>query len=259
MSVATYMIGPPARPVINHDNGFLDDFAPRKPEAADYRKYAVWLARLEVAEAIQKVPYTPHNDLTDALGAYRHFMGGRGSNRVFSYERYVASDPSGVRTLENVIRDAKEGAESLYATHYAGMSAEFPMTSTIIPAGSRRYPAFPYPATENWQKAIGAHFIWVSADVSVVRSERANFRMKMLLHVEDRFNFNPHNKDIATGIRDDENGIFEITGLAKQYTNFATLTREVVWTEGDISSRTAGITSGRERQPHDNRRGRNRI
>jgi hypothetical protein len=31
----------------------------------------------------------------------------------------------------------------------------------------------PYPETANWQKALGAHFIWVSGDIVVSANQRA--------------------------------------------------------------------------------------
>lgn len=259
MSVATYKIGPPNRPDIKPDNGFLKKYRPRKPEPSDYFNYSMWKTALEVAEGVQKVPYAPHNDLTDALSAYRHFLAGSGKSRVFSYERYVIMDPSGKRTLENAIIDAQEGAEFLYREHFKGRSAKFQMTSTAISAGNHANDAFPYPATENWQKAIGAHVFWISADVSVALSDKTYFKMKTIIHAEDRYNFNPENKDIETGIPDEANGLFEVTGLAKQYDNLASLTREVEWIEGDAYSKASQARGGRERQPQDNRRARNRI
>jgi hypothetical protein len=75
---------------------------------------------------------------------------------------------------------------------------------------------------QNWQKAIGGHSIWISANifVRVTGSRLPTFTLHMTIHAEDRYNFNPGQKDIATKIPDEENGIFEITGLAKQYTQY---------------------------------------
>lgn len=47
-------------------------------------------------------------------------------------------------------------------------------------------------------------------------------------------------KDIATGIPDSDNGVFEVTGLAKQYDQYAELERHVEWKYGTLS---AGGTS----------------
>jgi hypothetical protein len=45
--------------------------------------------------------------------------------------------------------------------------------------------------------------------------------------VEDMYNFNRWNKDIATGIPDDENGRFEIVGFAHEFLSKATLVRHI--------------------------------
>jgi len=261
MPVATYSIGPPVRPTIHHDNGFLDHFSLRKPGIGDYREYAKWIGILEAGEAGQGVPLVPHNDIPDGLAAYRHFLFGKGAGRVFSYERYVANDPSGSLTLSNATKDAQQGAELLYIQKLSGQTqVHFQMSGSAISAGSKNA-AFPYPRTENWQKAIGAHVIWISAEVDVViQNNTPQFTMLMTLHAEDRFNFNPGAKDINTGIPDSANGIFEVTGLAHQYMNYSTLQRTVKWTgwiTGNLSTRRSD--TGRDRQPSDNRRIRNRL
>jgi hypothetical protein len=68
---------------------------------------------------------------------------------------------------------------------------------------------------QNWQKALGGHSIWISANifVRVTGSRLPTFTLHMTIHAEDRCNFNPGQKDIAAKIPDEENGIFEITGL----------------------------------------------
>jgi hypothetical protein len=237
--MATYTIGPPKRPTIVHDNGFLDRFPLRDPTMEERAEFLKWIAKLEAGEEIQGIPFVPHNDIPDALSAYRHFLFGNGQDRLFSYERYVANDPNGAKTLVNAILDARRGAEALYVTHHLGSSpVHFEMTGSAIAVGSKD-PLFPYPATENWQKALGAHILWISAEVNVkpVGSGR-NYSMRMSLHAEDRYNFNPGAKDIATGIPDSENGVFEVTGLARQYMNYAVLIRQIEWQEATLSAKS---------------------
>ncbi len=252
--VASYTLGIPRRPHIAHDNGFLA-LGSRQPTLSDRARLAKWLAMLEGAEALRP-------DLVDGLGAYRHFLFGDGADRQFSYERYVANDSSGRITLENAMYDIKLAATEIWFREWL---QSFSITGTRIGCGSS--PAFPYPATENWQKAIGAHYIWLSADVKVLApsyqcsfGEAVSFEADVTLHAEDRYNFNPGAQDIATGIPDQDNGIFEMTGMAHQYTNYATLKRRISWNAAGLGNTLRSDEAiGRQRQPSDNRRVRNNI
>jgi hypothetical protein len=47
----------------------------------------------------------------------------------------------------------------------------------------------------------------------------------MVIHMEDMYNFNPGNDDIETGIADEANGRFEVTGLGHEFLNEGSLTR----------------------------------
>jgi len=262
LTVATYTIGPPVRPPIHEDNGFLDFFPPRAPTAGDRAVFAEWAALLEGAEAGQNVPFVPHNNLPDALPAYRHFLYGHGTDRIFSYDRYVDSDASGALTLENALLDFRRGVEAL-APRATGQTT-FKITGTGIPCGAKKGPLaalFPYPATENWQKAIGAHYIWLSGTASIVATTPVpSFSALFTLHAEDRYNFIPGAHDIATGIPDNANGRFELTGLAQQYMNYAVLMRTVSWTGATPASEVVKrISEERDRKPQDNRRARNRT
>jgi hypothetical protein len=219
---------------------------------------------LEAAEAAQGVPLIPHNDLPDALAAYRHFLYGKGTDRTCSYERYVANDTSGKTTLENAVLDFRRGVEGLASARPVGASPSMQVTSGPIPCGAkdpdlRRL--FPYPATENWQKAIGSHVIWLSGSVTVgAVAGQPTFFAVMTLHAEDRYNFNPRQHDIKTGIPDSANGVFEVTGLAKQYMNYATLQRNLRWSGSTAESpEVTRIAASPERKPADYRRIRNRV
>lgn len=261
MSIASYSIDACNRPKIRHDHGFLDQYSKRAPTIQDHIQYQWWVGKLEGAELAQKVPFMPHNDISDALAAYRHFLEGTGKDRQFSYERYVANDPSGKTTLENAILDAQQGAWDIYQAKFNGkLDIEFDLISSVLAANNGSV-HFPYPQTENWQKAIGAHNFWICANVKIKSlSGVLNFVMDMTLHVEDMYNFNPGAQDIATGIPDSANGIFEITGLAKQYLNVSQLSRHVEWSGKPGSpSKVSPTSPRRERQPSDNIRVRNRL
>lgn len=82
----------------------------------------------------------------------------------------------------------------------------------------------------------------------------------MLIHAEDRYNFNPGAADIATGIPDSANGRFEMTGLGCQYENYGTVQRILSWRGMELGvSLMAKPDTTSLRQPSDNRRVRNRM
>jgi hypothetical protein len=268
MPIPVFRVGPPQRPAIKHDDGHLGRFPRRQATAADRVELTKWIGRLELGEAIQGVPFLPKNDLPDALAAYRHFLFGKGQDRTFSYERYVQNDPSGKVTVSNAVVQAKLAAEALFAGRRSRADQwTFNMVSSAIPCGadSEESPwveLYPYPETENWQKAIGAHFLWVSAQVTATGTGlHPTLTMHISVHAEDRYNFNPGDSDISTGIPDEANGKFELAGLGHQYTNYSTLTRMLRWTamSPEILAGIIRGKPGRQRKPNDNRRLRNRL
>jgi hypothetical protein len=142
----------------------------------------------------------------------------------------LREDPAAFNLIRALIDDFRVHAEVL-GEHRSKLS----VTSDFFTIGHRGIA--PYPATTNWQKAIGAHYLWVSADIEVSADPQGNiwYSADLVVHMEDRYNFNVGATDIATGIPDSENGTFELTGLAKQYTNFGTVTRVCRWRKGDRS------------------------
>lgn len=257
----TYRIDNATRPDIKHDNGFLQNpnnpndpnlLPTVPPSQADIDYYNSQLSDVTWAQRADNfnVPFTDKDDearrLSNGIEAYRHFLEGNGADRNFSYDEFVSEDPSGQTVLNNAIADTQRGAEDLYNQmiardpSLAGKPITFDITSGAITVGGSN--AYPYPDTENWQKAIGGHPIWNSATVTVTPPSEAGgrpqFSMDYTLHAEDRYNFNPGQADIATGVPDATRGKLEQTGLAHQYTQYATLEREVSWTQGDIPGTT---------------------
>jgi hypothetical protein len=267
-TATTYRIGDPTRPNIRHDNGFLQNpnnpndptLQPTvKPSQADIDYYNDQLNQVRWAQRIDgiPIPFRDEDDtarrLSDGIEAYRHFLEGKGADRNFSYEKFVNDDASGKTILNNAIADTQRGAEDLYNQMIAkdpslkGKPITFNVTSGAITVGGSD--AYPYPATENWQKAIGGHPIWNSATVTVTppatEGGKPQFSMRYTLHAEDRYNFNPGQADIATGVPDATRGKLEQTGLAHQYTQYATLSRDVSWTQGNISGTTTTTNPNR--------------
>jgi len=256
-----YRIGPPARPSIPHDNGHLDMYPTSEPTVADRGQFMKWTAMLETSEALcnaqtgSMIGMCNGEDLSDANAAYRHFLFGDGKDRTINYERYLRNDPSGSELIHNLLSDFQSHVEIIGKDR-----VKFSVTSNYYTVG--RGGIAPYPSTANWQKTIGAHFLWVSADVvvSVNAGGKIFYEADLVIYVEDRYNFNPGSTDVATGIPDSANGRFEVTGLAKQYTNYATVTRATKWEESSsLIAKAKGTAPGRQRMPSDNRRLRNRL
>lgn len=250
---ATYKKGGPIRPNIAHDNGFLA-LGRTTPTTEDYLALAKWKGILEFAEAFR-------TDLTDGTAAYRHFLEAKGKPRVFSYERYVMNDESGRITLRNAVLDIQHAAIRIWKKSL-NKSMPFQLTGSAINCTDSSI-QFPYPATENWQKAIGGHVIWLCGVVTVAHatSSKPHFYMVFFLNAEDRYNFNPNAQDITTGIADSANGRFEQAGLAHQYNQTALLVRSIDWkgTELGVIKSTKVSKTSRHRQDQENRRARNRF
>lgn len=114
------------------------------------------------------------------------------------------------------------------------------MTGDAHPGGRH------YPVTENWQKTIGGHQTWSSADVKV---EGDRVTMKVTVHGEDYYNFNHGQADIASGAKDDENGRFTELGWAKPFKSHGEVTRTVTWTLGDEHHDQDDTGDGPQRNP----------
>jgi hypothetical protein len=56
--------------------------------------------------------------------------------------------------------------------------------------------------------------------------------------MEDFYNFNKGQVDIATGLPDDPNGRFEVLGWAKSFFSRATVLRTVTWKRGKAATTT---------------------
>ena len=230
-----------AAPEIDHDHGFLEgedgELDPSKredPTLADYLSLAKWIAKAEAAELLRP-------DLVDGIAAYRHFLEGGGADRELDYNRFLENDSAGERVVSSLEYDLKYGALDLDDQFRRGGDQpiltdahHFDMNTGVVGVGSDA--RFPYPATENWQKAIGGHNIWVDATVDVSVTGEGdkrvrNFEVTYTINAEDMYNFNPGQADIATGTADADNGRFEITGLGNEYLNVAKVERQLVFTQ----------------------------
>ncbi|GII24768.1 hypothetical protein [Planosporangium mesophilum] len=216
-----YHVGPPTAPDLTFD----DDF-PYDPNAAptpgDYASWAKWKAKLRGGQLLRV-------DLDDATAAYAHYMDGTGTDLRVDYEEAYREDANIRLAVDNEILSAQKEAERIYRE--TGQTG-FQMTgnpSSVTALGG-------YPATENWQKALGDHTVYGTSDVVVNGNQ---ITMKIKVHAEDMYNFNANAADIATGAPDNENGRFSTLGWAKGFPTHGQVERTVTWTIGESSDVSA--------------------
>lgn len=224
-------------PVIRHDHGFLDDgngaidaSRYRDPTASDHVALAYWITKLRGAQVLRP-------DLKDGTDTYAHYLFGGGATFPYSYERFIAGDSSGKTILDSAVIDTVGAAIQWHDVLYQHLPPQsrvdkFQLTSDGLGAGAPGSARYPYPATENWQKAIGAHSVWVEAEITVVVGSNRQFEIFMRLFAEDMYNFNPGAADIATGIPDDANGRFQVARLAYEFLTKADISRRVFFSAG---------------------------
>ncbi len=203
-------------PTIFHDhgaldtNGQIDDTKRRKPKLKDKMSLLMWNAILIGAKISRP-------DLEDASEAYEHFLSGKGKTQTVRYGNFLREDAAGRKIRQSLLEDAKRCIVEIYDG-----KESFHLRSNPIPVG--RDGRYPGPATENWQKTIGAHVIWFEADAHAKNIDGLlQFSADLTIHMEDRYNFNPGEEDRASGISDAYNCRFEVTDLAQEYMNTATV------------------------------------
>ncbi|MEV5972828.1 RHS repeat-associated core domain-containing protein [Streptomyces sp. NPDC051921] len=224
-----YRVGKPVEPRV----WYVDSF-PYNPKAkATAGDRASWVKWDLYGVGGNLGSWTGLRDLSDAMPMYRNYRLGKGDPMVFDYEKALREEPGVAADVADEIARAQKWAEIIQGRE--GESA-FSMTGSAVGVAKNGTPN--YPATENWQKAIGEHRVWGSADVKVSGDK---FTMRITIHAMDRWDFNEGMTDIVTGEPDDSNGRFAELGWAKPFLTSGTATRDVTWTRGDI---LGGQTTG---------------
>jgi hypothetical protein len=227
-----FMDGVGPHPIIRWDHGSLDDghnnldvSKIREPTLSDKAHKIAWLVALGYFRG-----HRP--DLWNMTEGYSHYHFGNGQTRSFTYDKYIVQDKSGWTLLRSAIEDTIAVASYLdmqkrVASDYTG---NFDITSDAMSTANKRYP---YPENEDWQKTIGGHCVWVTANVMVATDEAKttrSFSVMMTLSAEDKYNFDPAKADIGTGIKDSENGRFQVCRLADEFLQVASSFRAFTYT-----------------------------
>ena len=209
-AVDGFDFGEPKKPDITWDEGF--EYGSKDAGWRDHLRKMEWMAKLQAGRIAK-------SDLDDATAMYAHYWDNNGEPIRFDYEEGYREDAS-IRT--NVDSEVTRTAAAVDEMVRGG--------NTTFSVTGDAHPSAAYPSSENWQKTVGGYQQWSSADVSV---ENGVVTMKVTVHAEDYYNFNPDQADIASGAGDNENGRFTEIGWAKPFPSSGDVTRSVTWPVGD--------------------------
>jgi hypothetical protein len=212
---STYKIGEPTEPNQKIDNDYAYDPSEIATEM-DYNSWIYWKELLLGAQALELFP--------DGTRSYSHYRDGTGTDLWIDYDKAIAQDPIYKKGVLQLISDTQAAVEKF---HQEGAGDSFNITGPLL--------RIPNGESENWQKTLGAHDAWASANVTY---ENGVYTMTITIHVKDRYNFNKDSYDIGSGAPDSENGRFEALGWAKPFFTYGEATRTVTWRAGDISGST---------------------
>jgi RHS repeat-associated protein len=214
--LANYQIGGLSlAPTFAHDAGFIYD-----PNAiatdSDYESWNEWGRNAFFAGL---VPW-----LRDASKMYSHYRDNTGSDISIDYTRAYKGDKTIKSAINSEISLMKDFAISAYSND--NMSS-FEIIGDLqgIENGS----------SENWQKTIGAHYVY-GHGVVTVDTKTGMATMIATFYMEDLYNFNPGQKDLASGTPDDVNGRFAELGWAKEFKVCGSMTKTITWQITALSS-----------------------
>lgn len=223
----TFHFGDPKAPEFKYDNDFPYD-PNEKPTASDYINWAKWKLFNEGAQHIGEYI---GRDLPDGIRCYEHYRSGEGTDLEIDYARAYQEDEGIKAGVDKYLGDTQRAVEQMIAS---GQKPPFSISSELMSVSGKYYPS-----TENWQKAIGAHQIWISADVTM--DADGNIHMTSTVHEMDRYNFNKGMQDIASGASDNENGRFETLGWAKSFNTVGEAKFDSTWEQGKLQNATNNV------------------
>jgi hypothetical protein len=214
-------LGAPQKPEITWDEDFK--YGSASANWRDYLAWGKWQAELAGARML--------TNMDDATQMYAHYLDNTGDPIRFDYEEAYLEDENIRSTVDTEIARAQQAAQQFIESG----QQDFQITGE-----ARATTQSEYPETENWQKAIGGHQVWTSADVKV---EGDIATMTVTVHAEDHYNFNRDQEDIATGTSDNENGRFTEIGWAKPFDSHGEVVRTITWNVNDPPSSVTAPTN----------------
>ena len=208
-----YRVGPPDRPDIEYDDDYPFESKKGEDGIGDHLSLAEWKAKLHGAQLVR-------SDLDDSLALYEHYLGASGDPMSVDYEEGYQEDASIRENVDSEILASQASVQQMIEDGQEDFSFTGPPATHSA-----------YPETENWQKTLGGYQQWSSGDVEVDENGRA--RMVVTVHVEDQYNFNAGQSDIASGAPDSANGRFSELGWAQGFNVTGEVQRVVEWDVDD--------------------------
>ena len=206
------------------DEGFKYDPS-AVPSEEDYESWKEWNRNATLAGF---VPW-----LKDASKMYKNYLSNSGEDQIIDYERAYKEDGVIKKYIDNEISIMKNTVNSLYFNGDAGTSFKLVGTLQGIPNGD----------SENWQKTIGAHYVYGVGYVTIdPETEKAT--MQVTFYTEDMYNFNPGQADIASGTPDAVNGRFAELGWAKEFKTTGSITFTETWQMSKSPTLSGGANGG---------------
>lgn len=224
-----FHIGEPSQPEWEVNKQYDNDFAYNPDATASWEDRLNWIKWKTLNEGAEHAGWVLGRDMPDAIMTYEHYRANSGEDLEIDYAKAYNQDNNIKKAVDGYLCDTQKLVEKMLSE---GQQPPFSITSELMPVGGGNYPE-----TENWQKAIGAHQIWISADITVDENGRIN--MSSTVHEIDRYNFNAGMQDIASGASDNENGRFEELGWAKSFNTKGEVKFELSWETGNIDSSTS--------------------
>ena|GEM_PF-3753447 len=216
LGLANYKVGGIVlAPQFEHDRGFIYD-PNEEATASDYVDYSAWYAK---GMAALVVP-----NLHEPAKQYLNCMDGRCTDTKISYITVYNEDSTIKKYIDSEIETMKKFVQNAYFSDGVCNSFEIIGDLQGIPNGEK----------EKWQKTIGAHHVYGHGKVEI-DNKTLIATMTITFYMEDMYNFNPGQQDIATGTPDAANGRFAVLGWAKEFKTAGSMTKVITWNMKDPS------------------------
>lgn len=188
--------------------------------------------------------------MRDAVEAYKHYLlDNNGAQLDIRYYAFLSDDPSGKTVAKSAVDDARTAILDIFDAKPAAAkvgTVRLRATSGVMTVGGGINVRYPYPGTQNWQKKIGGHALWLSANATITSNPPGprSVSIDLTFHAEDMYNFDPGKSDVASGIADEPNGRFQVVGLATEFLQKGETTRTITFTVPDAAQPDNRVVPG---------------